>query len=368
MRGRLLAGFVLSLPLLVPGRAELPEAAAAAPPDSLSSLPMGKGLPVVVRMGLRYVEVDSIDETEATYTATVDLRLRWQDLRLQYPPESAPEGFLEFRDEAAAAKMAEIWTPAVSLSNLSGQPPQQTHGLRIFPDGRVEMMLRTTATFETPFDVERFPFDRQGLQVEVVSSRESVQRLSLEFEQDDLDFSRAPDSNELRDWVPGVVSLKRDLVNGWYGEYLARVTVSLAVQRRAARASAPIFIPLLASLLIPLVAIWMNRIEEGEFQIEAFEQANVIVGGLFAVVALNFTLNAEYGALSSSDNTVRRLLALNYLALALSLVVNLALFRFNLPMRWFGRYVQEQVFLFLSWAVPLLVLATAIATLLVAMA
>ena len=34
--------------------------------------------------------------------------------------------------------------------------------------------------------------------------------------------------------------------------------------------------------------------EEGEFQIEAFEQANVIVGGLFAVIALNFTLNAEY--------------------------------------------------------------------------
>ena len=223
---------------------------------------------------------------------------------------------MQFRDEAAAAKMAEIWTPAVSLWNLSGEPSQQMHGLRIFPDGRVEMMLRTRATFETPFDVERFPFDRQGLQVEVVSSRESVQRLSLEFEQDDLDFSQAPASSELQDWVAGVVSLKRDLVNGWYGEYLARVTVSLAVQRRAARASAPIFIPLLASLLIPLVAIWMNRIEEGEFQIEAFEQANVIVGGLFAVVALNFTLNAEYGALSSSDNTVRRLLALNYLALA----------------------------------------------------
>ena len=181
---------------------------------------MGKGLPVVVRMALRYVEVSSIDEAEATYTATVDLRLRWQDLRLQYPPESAPQGFLQFRDEAAAAKMAEIWTPAVSLWNLSGEPSQQMHGLRIFPDGRVEMMLRTRATFETPFDVERFPFDRQGLQVEVVSSRESVQRLSLEFEQDDLDFSQAPASSELRDWVAGVVSLKRDLVNGWYGEYL----------------------------------------------------------------------------------------------------------------------------------------------------
>ena len=111
MRARLFAGLALSLALAVPGRAELPEAAPAAPPESLSSLPMGKGLPVVVRMALRYVEVTSIDEAEATYTATVDLRLRWQDLRLQYPPESAPEGFLQFRDEAATAKMAEIWTP-----------------------------------------------------------------------------------------------------------------------------------------------------------------------------------------------------------------------------------------------------------------
>ena len=82
-----------------------------------------------------------------------------------------------------------------------------------------------------------------------------------------------------------------------------------------------------------VAAIWLNRVEEGEFQIEAFEQANIIVGGLVAVIALNFTLNAEYGALSSSDNTVRRLLALNYLALALSLVVNLALLA-----AWLGRF------------------------------
>jgi hypothetical protein len=366
MRARLLCGLVWSLAFAVPGRGQLVEA--PAPANSLSSLPLGKGLPVVVLIGLRYVEIDSIDETEAAYTATVDLRLRWPDLRLQFPPESAPQGFMEFRDEAAAAKIAEIWTPVVSLQNLSGEPSQQMRALRIFPDGRVEMIVRTTATFETPFEVERFPFDRQRLQVEVVSRRESVERLSLEFEQEDLDFSQPPDSNELRDWVPGVVSLKRDVVNGWYGEYLSRVTASLAMQRRAGASAALIFVPLLASLSIPLLAIWLNRMEEGEFQIEAFEQANVIVGGLFAVVALNFTLNAEYGALSSSDNTVRRLLALNYLALALSLFVNLTLFRFNLPMRWFGRYVQEQVFLFLSWAVPLLVLATAVATLLVAMA
>jgi hypothetical protein len=109
-------------------------------------------------------------------------------------------------------------------------------------------------------------------------------------------------------------------------------------------------------------------VREGEFQVEAFELGNLIVGGLFAVIALNFTLNSEYGTLGATDNTVRRLFALNYVALALSLIINLTLFRFNLPMRWFGRYVQEQVFFFLSWAVPVLVLATALAFLLIAMA
>ena len=71
------------------------------------------------------------------------------------------------------------------------------------------MMLRTRATFENPFDVERFPFDRQGLQVEVVSSREGVQRLSLEFERTTWTSARRRLPVSFRTgWR--VVSLKRD--------------------------------------------------------------------------------------------------------------------------------------------------------------
>jgi len=44
------------------------------------------------------------------------------------------------------------------------------------------------------------------------------------------------------------------------------------------------------------------------------------------------------------------------------------LFRFNLVQRACGKYVPEQLYLSIVWAGPLLVLATAIALLLVAMA
>lgn len=97
---------------------------------------------------------------------------------------------------------------------------------------------------------------------------------------------------------------------------------------------------LLAWLLIPLLAIWLNRVEDGAFQIETFELVNIIIGGLFAVIALNFTVNSVYEVLESGDNPINRLFALNYVTLAVSLAVNLLLFRFRVVERAFGIYVQ----------------------------
>ena len=131
---------------------------------------------------------------------------------------------------------------------------------------------------------------------------------------------------------------------------------------------ATVFIPLLASLLIPLLAIWMNSTAEGEFTIPAFELANIIVGGLFAVIALNFTINAAYSSVATGDNTVTRLFRLNYMTLGVGLAVVVLLYRYNVPMRLCGRYFQEQMFSYLSWAVPLLAVGTALAFILVAAA
>ncbi len=94
---------------------------------------------------------------------------------------------------------------------------------------------------------------------------------------------------------------------------------------------------------------------------------NLIVGGLFAVIALNFTVNATYQVLGTGDNPVSRLFALNYVTLGISLMINVLLFRFNVVARWFGRYVQEQLYLFLIWAVPLLMVVTAASVILAAM-
>ncbi len=115
----------------------------------------------------------------------------------------------------------------------------------------------------------------------------------------------------------------------------------------------------MASLLIPLMAVYMNKVQDGEFQIEAFELSNIVIGGLFAVIALNFTVNSDYPALGAGDNTVSRLFGLNYLVLAAALAIIVLLFRFNIVRNLCGRYVQEQLYLTIVWAAPVLVFATA---------
>lgn len=330
-----------------------------------TSLPQGKGLPVVVRVAVTFVDLERLDEAESSFTGTIDIRLKWTDDRLADPTVA---GYREMRGAEADAYLATIWTPSIVLSNLRGEPTRQLQVVRIFPRGDVEVTRRTIGTFGTPLDLEDFPFDTQYLPIEILSERDHLEQVSLEYRQDDLDATQIGRNARLENWSVGFVELRLDSFPGWHGESHARLTAVIDVHRHAGHTVAVVFIPLLASLLIPLLAVWLNRVENGEFKIEAFELTNIVIGGLFAVIALNFTISSEYPNLASGDNTVTRLLALNYTTLALSLLVNILLFRFDLAARWLGRSAQDVLFRWITWGVPLAALATATAIILAAMA
>jgi hypothetical protein len=367
---RLLAALLLAWLSVTVARAQAPAPAprAASAPPALTGLPLDSGLPVVVRAGLAFVDVEGVDENEEAFTATVDVRLSWIDLRLRYPAEETPVGYREWRGEEVAPQLARMWSPSVGLANLRGAPDRESRSLRLWPDGRVELMRRVRGTFASPLDVRHFPFDRQVLGVELVSERETADRVTFDYRQDDLAFSRADPGVEIAGWTTGAVTLERAPLSGWYGESYPRLRAALAVDRHAIETVPALFVPLLASLLIPLLATWLNRANKGEFEIEAFELTNIIIGGLFAVIALNFTINSERSILASGVNTVSLLFGLNYVALALALAINVALYRFGMVRKLAGRHVQHESFRFILWALPVAIAGTALALILIAAA
>lgn len=336
--------------------------------EALSTVPMSTKMarPVAVRVAMHIVDLKSFDDNSGTFEATADMRLTWDNPDLAYPIAEGLNGYKEWRASKAEVEIAKLWTPPMRIGNREGLPTFVERRLRIYPDGTVETITRTTAKYKTPIDVNKFPFDRQRLEFDIRVREETTNAVTLEHIQNDLDFSRPAKTVDLDGWDLGLMTLDRAIIKGWNGDRYSKITAALGVQRIPTSVVPVIFIPLFASLLIPLLVLWMNGIEDGEFKVDAFELANVMIGGLFSVIALGFTVSSTYTAVASGDNTVTRLFALNYCALAISLLVIILLYRFSIVQHLFNRYFQEEVFKAATWAVPVLTFATATAFVLVA--
>ena len=335
--------------------------------EETPTIPLGKGLPVFVNVGVYFLEVKSFEDSKGEFECTTDLRLSWDDSRLKFPEEEAYRGYKELRGKEAEAMLATMWTPNIEITNRPDNPIGYVgRRLRISPSGHVEFITRATARYKARIEAETFPFDRQQMPIELLMREQTTDEVILKFEKDDVAFSRLATDAKIEGWQPGLVDLRANVVAGWNGDRYSGISAALFVDRVPSTGIAPIFIPLVASLLIPLLAIWMNRATEDGFEIEAFELANMGIGGLFSVIALSFAIYTSYPILAGGDNTVVRLFGLNYASLAMSLGIVVLLFQYNLPLRWFGRHVHAEVFRYITWAMPVLSLGLSVAFLLLA--
>ena len=351
---------ILALAMSTAAPAELAASApsantpAAAPHEDLTTLPTGKGLPVVVHVGMVFQDITGLDDNDGNFVGTVDMRLRWEDPRLRYPASQTISGYAEYRDDGADAKMKQIWVPKVDMVNLQGAPAFQSTSVRIYPDGWVEIMRRVTGQFNITITTDAFPFDTQNLIVDAALRHENNGEAALVFLTDDRDFSGMNKDINVGGWDPGLLTSEQYTIPGWYGEKMSGLRIGLNMTREAKSVVAPVFIPLLASLLIPLLTLWMNGIKEDSYDSDTLALTNVLVGGIFAVIALNLTINSVFKSLASGDNVLTRLFGLNYATLGMALLVIVTMFRFQLPKRLFGWYVEEEIFKVVLWAVPIL--------------
>jgi uncharacterized Tic20 family protein len=336
--------------------------------DDKPKAPIVGGVALPVHLGVAFLEVQSFDDTKGVLEATVDVRMKWHDGSLHYDPAIAYKGYKEFRGKDAESVLEKIWHPKVEVTNRSEVVAHLGYRVRVFPNGNVEYIERTHGKHQIKVDPSRFPFDRQELQIDFVIQEDTKDEVFFHVDSTDVAFSAVAKNAELDGWDFGIVQLKQREIRGWNGDSYSSVSAKLMADRVASSGLAPIFIPLMASLLIPLLALWMNRTNEEGYDIEAFELANMGIGGLFSVIALSFAIYSSYGVIAGSDNTVTRLFALNYVTLAVSLGVVVSLFRFNALHRLFGRYVNAEAFHVLTWALPLLTTATSAAFLLAAAA
>ncbi len=325
--------------------------------ENLSDFPSDSPIPIPVSVGVRLIKLEEIQEAEGTFSATLDVRLAWTDPRLK----SARQG--QFGSRAARASLETIWNPGVQLQNLRGQESDNLvdEALWISEQGEVEWIRRLRGSFEASFDTSNFPFDRQDLSLIFLGNEYDRNQIALVSDQAAQRFAQGK-LPEIPGWEMRRGAVTSSLESHWNGNTHSRIAYEFSIRRDPWRYVAPIFTPVLATLLVPVLAVWLNRWGENTFQIEAYEFMSLAVGGLFATIALTLAVYSSYPFLSSGRNVVGHLFTLNYLLLATAGLVILGLFRSQRQEKpVLSPGVAYELYQGVCWAIPAAALIAAAA-------
>jgi Neurotransmitter-gated ion-channel ligand binding domain/Neurotransmitter-gated ion-channel transmembrane region len=242
--------------------------------DVLKSIPISKA-PIKVSVGLHISNLADINQTSETFDAAGYLMYSWRDSRLAYKQQP--------NETSRAANLDEIWHPAMEMVNFKSSTNSDTF-VDILPDGTVQAQERFAKTLSSGLALQKFPFDRQSLQV-VLESLKYDDR-SVKLVADPQKISIGKDSFvSLSEWQIGTVigSNGKSFFQPEQQHY-SRVTVQIQVKRNYGFYVLKVMMPLLLITIASWSVFW---IDPQEFS----TQIAIAFTNLLTVVALLLVIN-----------------------------------------------------------------------------
>lgn len=242
--------------------------------DILKSTPIGT-VPINVSIGLHVSNLADINQASETFDIAGYLMYNWRDPRLAYQPQP--------NETSRASSLDKIWHPAIEMVNFKSSTNSDT-SVNILPDGTVEAQERFSKTLSSGLTLQKFPFDRQSLQV-VLESLQYDDRL-VKLVTDTSRIGIGTDSFvSLSEWQIG----KPTATNGKSffppeKQHYSRVTVAINVTRNSGFYVFKIMLPLLLITIASWSVFW---IDPQEFS----AQIGIAFTNLLTVVALLLVIN-----------------------------------------------------------------------------
>lgn len=156
--------------------------------DEHLAIPPNAEGPVLADMGLYIEEIPEINEISNTFSVEGNLDLVWCDPRLRY--EDKGQGAYEiFLEEDAQEKLNTIWWPDITFANEVESRDIANEELVIHENGTVEYREKFKVELEAKYDLYKFPFDKQTLEIEIESFAWDERFLQLHIEEQFVGFS-----------------------------------------------------------------------------------------------------------------------------------------------------------------------------------
>ena len=291
------------------------------------SEPPAQNGPVVVKAGFMLYDVNEIEESTETFEFEGALLLNWQDPREAFDADAEGVSERVYKGDFEFAELFDGWWPQVVLANESGALERQGVVLRIQPDGTVWYVEEIDAVAESPMDLRFFPFDEQTLEIHFKLLGYSADE--VRFEPVDS-FSRLlpQQGNDIgnAEWAIGNFSVSAgEDVSAIAGPQAvgagSTLRVDIFVDRNPGHIIRVVVLPLALIIVLSWVIFWMDRESLGN-------RMDISFIALLTVVA--FQIMVEQTLPAIPDFTLMAgFLALNYLVIAATIMINLRVDRLD---------------------------------------
>jgi len=239
-------------------------AAAAPPPPSYNfadlDLPRGEA-PLPVLIDFQLLHLHAIDDEAEAFEFSGMLTLGWHDPGQAFDPATTGAPEKVFSGDFQFNEVAPGWFPQVVLVNALQAPESQGVLVRVRPDGTSTVQQLLHARARSQFQLRRYPFDSQRLQLEfeiLGFGAQEVQLLPAAATAPPLRSRIEPPEWRLRAvrLAPGEPAAT--------GATPGRVVLAIDIERRSFFMLRLVLLPLGLIVALSWVVFWMDRSSLGD--------------------------------------------------------------------------------------------------------
>ena len=273
-----------------------------------------------VDISLYVIDISNINAVENTYRLEGLMNLVWCDPRLQ---NNASDRYLQrqtYLEEDAAIKISRIWWPSISFVNEVGEYFRKNQELIILNNGTVNYEEKFSVELKSFFDLTKFPFDEQTLNVEIESFAWNNDYLQLYREDRKIGFN--PDIN-LPEWkivnLETQIKRKQELREQ---KPFSKFLIHIKLIRKPGFYLWKVLIPVVILVIISWSVFWM--IEES-----LADRISFSLTGILTIVAYQFLISEKLPNISYLT-LMDAILSLSFVIMSLTVAENIVISRLNM--------------------------------------
>jgi Neurotransmitter-gated ion-channel ligand binding domain/Neurotransmitter-gated ion-channel transmembrane region len=269
--------FLLVAGLLV-GSARL---AASAEAPTLIERPNANSGPTQVSVQIWFVDINSIDSAQQSFTADVAIVLRWKDPRLAHTGGGVAHYALD-----------QIWNPRVVIANETNSVSRRLpESPEVDPDGTVTYRQRYVGSFTQALHLRSFPFDKQTFRVQLVAVRYRPNEVQFVPDKEWVDAGLkqaggiAP-SITLPDWTLEKWEIKNMVYALAPGRELSGYAFEFTALRNVQHYILKVILPLILIVFMSWTVFWIDPVNSNS-------QISVAVTSMLTLIAYRFAVDSQ---------------------------------------------------------------------------